>query len=462
MVILARLLTPEDFGLVGMVTAITGVFALVKEAGLSDAAVQSATLTQEQMSTLFWINLTLGCCLALICAGSAPAIATFYGEPRLVDIMLVLAVSFVFTGLATQHRAVLARHMRIQTLAVVEILALVASVVTSVSLAALGSGYWALVAAAVILPASNAAGFWFISGWVPGRPRPNCGIAQLLRYGSTVTLNSIVVYIAYNAEKVLLGRFWGAEALGIYGRAYQLITLPTESLKWSVGLAAFPALCRAQDHPDRFRNLFLRLYGAFLSMSLPITAACALSAEDVVLVMLGPKWSEVADIFRLLSPTILAFALINPLGWVLFATGRVSRSLKVALLIASVTLLAFALTINSGPKGVALGFSTAMLILTIPIILWATLDTTITSRDVVWAVAPPAASIVVASVLVFLLWPWLSFIQVPLLRLATTCATLFAAHFIILLVVFGQAPVYMRVMEEAGLWGSKDKTQEGQ
>src|SRR5262245_48522533 len=194
MVILARLLTPEDFGLVGMVMAVTGFVALFKEAGLSDAAIQSASLSQDQMSTLFWINVALGCGLALVCAASSHAIADFYGEPRLVGIMLVLATSFVFMGLAAQHRALLARNLRIRALAILEIFALVASVVASIALAALGWGYWALVVGAVLLPAASAAGVWLISGWMPGGPRRQCGVWQLLRYGGTVTLNSVVVY----------------------------------------------------------------------------------------------------------------------------------------------------------------------------------------------------------------------------------------------------------------------------
>src|SRR5262245_18148512 len=456
MVILARLLTPEDFGLVGMVMAVTGFVALFKEAGLSDAAIQSASLSQDQMSTLFWINVALGCGLALVCAASSHAIADFYGEPRLVGIMLVLATSFVFMGLAAQHRALLARNLRIRALAILAIFALVASVVASIALAALGWGYWALVVGAVLLPAASAAGVWLISGWMPGGPRRQCGVWQLLRYGGTVTLNSVVVYVAYNAEKVLLGRFWGAEALGIYGRAYQLVNMPTECLKSAIGLAAFPALCRVQGEPDRFRSLCIQIYSACLAISLPITVACALFAEDIVLVLLGPKWRDVTEVFRLLSPTILAFALVNPFGWLLFAIGRVARSLNIALLIAPVTLLAFAFGVGYGPQGVAVAFSAAMLVLVAPIILWAKHDTKVTGRDVLRAVASPTLSVLIGAALVVLLWPWISSVHTPLLKLTLACAVLFGGHFIALLVVFKQAPIYVRMLRHAGLWRFAD------
>ena len=462
MVILARLLTPEDFGLIGMVMAFTGLVALIKDAGLSDAAIQSESINQDQMSTLFWINVALGCGLALVCATSGHLIADFYGEPRLVAITLALATTFVFMGLTTQHRAVLLRHLRIRALAVIDILALLASLLASIALAAVGFGYWALVAGAVILPAFSAAAIWLISGWVPGKPHRNCGIGKLVRYGGTVTLNIVAVYVAYNADKVLLGRYWGAEALGIYGRAYQLVNMPTESLKSAIGLAAFPALSRVQGQPDRFRSLFIRLYSAFLGISFPITAACALFAEDIVLVFLGPKWHDVTDVFRLLSPTILAFALVNPFGWLLFASGRVARSLKIALLIAPVTLLAFALGIGYGPQGVAVGFSAAMLVLVAPIILWAKHDTNITSRDVVWAVAHPAGAALIGAALAILLWPWINLVHLPLLRLTVACSVVFGGHFIALLVVFRQWPVYARMLQQAGLWRSQGTAARGE
>src|SRR5207302_9748284 len=143
---------------------------------------------------------------------------------------------------------------------------------------------------------------------------------SMLWFGGTVTLNNVVVYLAYNVDKVLLGRFWGAEALGVYGRAYQLINLPTENLNSTIGLVAFPALSRVQNDPVRLKSYFLKGYSLFLSLVLPITVACGLFAEDIIRVFLGAQWHEAARIFRLLAPTILAFAVVHPCGWLMQAT----------------------------------------------------------------------------------------------------------------------------------------------
>lgn len=458
MVILARLLAPEDFGLVGMVTAITGFMGLFKEAGLSDAAVQGPSVNQDQLSMLFWINVTLGCGLGLLCVASAHAVAAFYGEPRLVWIMLATGVSFVFAGLATQHRAVLRRQLRIHQLAMIDVVALTVSIGLSIAMAATGWGYWALVASAIMLPAVTAVGVWLAAAWIPSRPRRRSGVRRMLVYGGTITLNSVVVYLAYNVEKVLLGRFWGAEALGIYGRAYQLVDLPTNTLHSTLGSVAFPALSRVQTDPERFRRYFLRIYTFFLSVAVPITVASAIFADDIVYVFLGPKWEAAASVFRLLAPTILAFGLINPFGWVLFANGRVGRSLKIALMIAPMTILGCVFGLGYGPTGVAIGFSTAMALLVAPVVFLATQDTLITFRDTVAAVTPAAGSVVVGIAATLLSWPWVSEIGWPLLRLTLANSILFGTYLVVLLVPFGQGRIYVTLLQETGLWPAWSRT----
>ena len=129
-----------------------------------------------------------------------------------------------------------------------------------------------------------------------------------------------------NFEKVLLGRFWGADAIGIYGRAYQLINIPTDNLNSAAGEVAFSALSRLQDDPSRLKSYFLKGYSLVLALTLPITIACALFADDMIFVLLGPKWKDAAAIFRLLAPTILVFAIANPLSWLLSSIGLVGRS----------------------------------------------------------------------------------------------------------------------------------------
>src|SRR5258705_441721 len=136
--------------------------------------------------------------------------------------------------------------MRFGALAAISIVALVLSTSVGIGMALTGFGYWALVGATLSSAAINMFALWVATGWIPGKPERKSGVRSMLKYGGALTLNGLVVYLTTNADKVLLGRVWGAEALGIYGRAYQLVNLPTENLFSTIGGVAFPALSRLQ------------------------------------------------------------------------------------------------------------------------------------------------------------------------------------------------------------------------
>jgi PST family polysaccharide transporter len=371
MIVMARLVSPEDFGLQGMVAAITGFMMVFRDCGLSMATVQRKEITHEQTSTLFWINVAIGALITLILVLLSPALSSFYREPRLNAVSMVMALTFLFNGFAIQHQALLQRQMRFVAIAISDNISLLISMAVGVCMAVSGYGYWALVGMAVSAPLTAAICLWIALPWRPGLPRRNAGVRQMLHFGGTITCNTLIVYVGYNIEKVLLGRFWGAEALGLYGRAYQLANLATEQLSSAITNVAFPAYARIQGEADRLKRAFLKSYSLLISLTIPCIVCCALFSEEIVQVLLGRKWNEAAPIFRLLSPVILALSLINPFGPLLQATGRVGRSLKMALVIAPVVIAGILMGLHHGPIGVATGYSSALMILVIPCVAWA-------------------------------------------------------------------------------------------
>ncbi len=457
--VLARLLDPKDFGLLGMVTAFTGVLSLFRDFGLSAAAIQLDTVTEEQSSTLFWTNVSVGAILTAIAISSAPMVSTFYHEPRLLKVTAVVATGFLFNGIGVQHSAILQRQMRFSALALIDIVSLVVSSFIAISAAWAGFGYWALVAMTVCLPLVTTIGLWLASGWIPGLPRRRIGMGSMMRFGATLTLNSLVVYVASNFEKILLGRYLGAEVLGIYGRAYQLIRIPTDNLNSGVGEVAFAALSRLQDDPSRLRSYFLKGYSLVLACTLPITIACALFAQDMILVLLGAKWKDAVPIFRFLAPTILAFAILNPLGWLLSSLGLVGRGLKIALVIAPLMIASYILGLPYGPTGVALAYSTVMMLWIVPAIFWCVKGTIISFRDISLTVSRPAASIIPAAGLAFGANIFLSHVSSTLFRLVLECAVLLFVYTGILLFVAGEKSFYLdlfRSLRPSSLVKKKD------
>jgi O-antigen/teichoic acid export membrane protein len=444
MAIMARLLDPADFGLVAMATIGTGIYGLFATAGLSSATVQQATITDEQISTLFWINLGVGILLAIMCAASAPVLVAFYHEPRLFWVTVAIGAGFVLNAAGVQHSALLQRQLSYVTLTVVELLSQVGSIVAAIGMALAGFGYWALVAAAIVAPAISSACMWLATAWIPGAPRSGRATLPMLRFGGTMTLNGLVVYVAYNLDKVLLGRFWGADALGIYGRAYQLVTIPTDNLNWAVGGVAFSALSRLQHDPVRLRNYFLKGYTLVVSLTIPATIFCAFFSKDIVLLILGPKWLEAAVILRLLSPTVLIFGMINPTSWLLLSVGLQGRSLAIALVIAPLVIAAYFVGLPYGPKGVAIAFSAAMTLWVVPHLVWCLHGTAISLSDILWAISRPFMSGMVAAVVAVQVQ--FEGVGTPLMKLLLEGGIMFSVYFLMLLFVMGQRAFYLDLL----------------
>jgi O-antigen/teichoic acid export membrane protein len=395
--LLARLLDPDHFGLVGMVTGITGIFVIFKDAGLSMATVQREHVTHEQVSTLFWCNMAVGVVLATMTAGMAPALVAFYHEPRLFPITIALGSMFIFTAASVQHQALLQRRMRFAVLGVIDVVSVVVSVSVGIGLAIAGLRYWALVGMTIGLPLANVLCLWIANPWRPGRPRRGANVRSMLRFGGTVTLNQILVYIAYNADRVLLGRYWGATVLGVYGRAQALVNLPTSQLNSAIGSVALPTLSRLQSDPDRRNRYFLQGYELVLSLTVPITLTSIIFAHEIIQLLLGPKWLGAVPTFRLLAPATLAIAFINPFGWLLFARGQVERSLYMSFVLTPSMLLAYFLGLHYGAVGVATGYSAVMAVITIPFIQWSRAGGSITAMDVVHSVKRPIGAGLLAS-----------------------------------------------------------------
>jgi O-antigen/teichoic acid export membrane protein len=446
--VLARLLSPRDFGIVAMMTVMTGFFDVMSCAGLSSAMVQSPTISDQQRTNLFWISTGFGVVLGLLCMSASPLVASFYGEPRLIWVAPAFALILLLNGIAGQHSALLERQLRYTTLTSLDLAGQFVNATVSIVLAVCGVGYWALVFGLLAQALCVTTGYWTATGWMPGLPHRAAPVGPLIRFGATVTLNGLTVFIAYNIEKILIGRYWGASALGIYGRAYQLINLPTASINQAVANVALSSLSRVQHDPARQRNYFLKAYSLLLSLTAPLTIFCALFGGDIVAVALGPHWAEAVPVFRLLTPTVLIFGIINPLWALLLSSGLQKRSLYLSLAICPLMICAVVIGIPYGPTGVAFAVSTAMSLWLVPHVLWCLKDTPVSPRDLVTAVSRPLAAALVAGGVAALAHSQLLGLEWPIVRLALTGIVMVTVHLGVLLFILGERRAYLDVFRE--------------
>jgi PST family polysaccharide transporter len=367
-VILARLLSPRDFGLVAMVTTVTGFLGVFKDAGLSIATVQRERITHAQVSNLFWINIGISFLSSLVVAASAPLIAAFYHDGRLVSITLFLSTTFLLSGSTIQHQALLKRQMRFKAIAFIEIGCMAVGIVVGISLALLRYGYWSLVGSALSMEATGLLLTWSVSQWRPRLPSRRSGIRPLLGFGTHLTLSSLVFYLARGMDNVLIGRFYGPASVGLYSRASALLMRPIEQFLGPVNAVFVPALSRLQSQPERYRTTFLRLYEAVALAGFIFTAWFLALAHPLTLVLLGRKWEQATIIFGGFTIAALAVPLAGASTWLFTSQGRGRDMLTAGSINACVTVLSFVVGLPFGPVGVAMAFSISGPLVRLPIL----------------------------------------------------------------------------------------------
>ena len=362
-VVLARLLTPADFGLVAMVATITGLGQAFADLGLSEATIQRKEITNDQVSTLFWINLAIGVGLMLVTMGLAPFLAWFYRDARLVGITLMLSLTFLFGGLRVQADAVLKRQMRFSSLAVRDIISYLVAVPTAIILAMKGASYWALVALPLTLNFTQMSLSWLMVNWRPGLPRRDAEVGSMIAFGGNVAASYLILNVSRSADNVLIGWHWGAGPLGLYSRAYNLLMLPVRQLSTPAGSVAVPAFSRTQDDPERFARYYLRTVNLILWISAPVFGYLFVAAHPVITLMLGHQWGEAAPVFQILTISALGQLLLDSTTWLLVSRGQSRRLLKLLLIFSPILVCSYAVGLPFGIKGVAFSGSVVMLLI---------------------------------------------------------------------------------------------------
>ncbi|MGH6914895.1 MAG: lipopolysaccharide biosynthesis protein, partial [Geminicoccales bacterium] len=302
--VLARLLDPEAYGLLAMVFVFTSFLGLFQDMNLSLATVQKERITHAQVSTIYWINVAVSCAIALVLVCMSPLIAWLYGEPRLTGIALLLTLPIVIRGIGAQHQALLRRKMRFGTLTAIDVGAMATGYLTAVMLAWHGYGYWSLVWLHIANASAVVAMNWIGTGWRPGKPVRGSGVRAMVAFGTSLTGYSIVRFTARSMDNAVIGWYWGAAAVGLYSKSRDLLGPVTNYLTSPIGAVAMPSLSRLTKDVPKYRSTFRRLAEKIACVTLPVAALVACTSNEIVGIVLGPKWVGAAPILAVLAVLI--------------------------------------------------------------------------------------------------------------------------------------------------------------
>ena len=344
-----------------MVTALTGLAQGFADLGLSEATIQREGISRKQVSTLFWINVSIGAALMLSTAGAAPVLAWFYRDPRLRNITLVVSLTFLIGGLRVQHDALLRRQMRFTALAIRDIASTVLGVSVAITMAWKGAGYWAIVAFPLTTNFCQMALSWVMVRWIPGVPQRNVNIRSMVGFGGNVAFAYVLLNLLRSVDQVLIGRFWGSGPLGLYSRAYNLMMLPARQLNGPVSAVAVPAFSRIQKEPELFARYYLRTMNLMMWITAPIFGFLFVAAEPVIVLVLGSRWKDAAPVFKLLAISALAQVAHSSTVWVFISRGEPKRLVTLTIVLCPFLIATYLIGLPFGIKGVALFGSLGLL-----------------------------------------------------------------------------------------------------
>jgi O-antigen/teichoic acid export membrane protein len=443
-ILLARLLLPEDFGLITMVTSINGILLQLRDIGLADAVIQSKAVNQKQMSTLFWINALANAGISVVVVALSPLIAGFYNEPRIKLISIILSLTFIFYGLSDLHFALLKRNMNFGSIAISQLTSNFISNFVAVILAWRGFGYWSLVARNVALAICMVAVAWIACRWRPGLPARGAGTKPFLFFGANSIGYLAVNYFTRNLDKTMVGKRFGAIPLGFYDKAFSLFITPVSQLTSALHHVAVTTLSKLRDEPEEYKRYFLGAIQIIAFFGMPVCAYLCAMSNDVVVLLLGPKWLNTAELFFILTASGGMHIIYSTQEWLHVSLGRSDRWLRWGVFALIVTVAGYFIGFLISMKAVAISYSVSVYALTWPAIAYAGKPIGLKFRDVISAFWRYFVAAAVAGLVCWVLIGIFKGLNSSALRLAIGLAIYVGAYLLGVMALHGSAKPLVR------------------
>jgi len=364
-IILARLLNPSDFGLLAMVMVFSGFAQLFSEMGLGAALIQKLDLDDRHLNSVFWVNIITGLALTAIFILLAPVIASFYNEPGLRILTIVISANFAIGSLKVVQYALLQKEMRFKSLAFIEVTSVFLSGATAVSMAVAGFGVWSLVIQVIILNAVSVIMTWFMHKWKPSFLFNFSALKELIGYSFNLLGFNIFDYWVGKLHDLVIGKYLGSFLLGIYNRAFMLMTFPVIQISRVISRVMFPALSLVQKDKQRAKKIYLRAIRMIALVSFPIMITLFVLAEPYIIVVYGEKWRAVIPVLRIFCITGLGQSIGTTVGWIYISQGRTDIMFRWGGFAGIVRIIGLIIGFKWGIIGIASAY-----VLTSYVILW--------------------------------------------------------------------------------------------
>ena len=367
-VILARLLQPEDFGLIAIATIFIILIGFLTEFGSGSAIVHSQELGQKEMSSIFWFTLLVGVMTTVTGVLIAPLVSLFFGEIRLGPILMVLSFSFFFTSLYIVQQSILIKRLDFKYLYVVRIVCIVLSGSLAIILAYKGYGVWSLVGGMLVEDMLTAILLWFSGRWFPSWHFRWGEVRSILKFSMNYLGYNIVNFLSERVPHILIGKFLGTEALGFFTIAQRLIAFPVESSSVMANSVLFPVFSKIQTENIRIRELYLQAMKHIGFIVLPLMIGISITAPELIRVVFGEKWMPAIFLLQLLSFAGIIQTFIATNGVLYLSKGKTDIQFHMSLLLLFVTAASVYIGLMWGIQGATISYAAASVVIFYPLL----------------------------------------------------------------------------------------------
>lgn len=358
-IVLARLLTPEAYGLIAMVLVFTGFASLLSDVGLGSALVQRQDLKSVHFNSVYWCNIGLGLLLAVVLFISAEQISSFYGQPQLEPIVRILSLGFVIGAASLVHRQVLVKSMAFKYLALADFLGMAGSGLIAIYLARVGFGFWALVFQQI----SNSLIIFFtvasVSGWKPEKEFSKEALKELFSFSVYVFLTRLLQYAAMRVDKLITGKYLGANSVGLIDKAQSMMLFPLQNISHTISGVMFPALSSLQGDREKVKRVYLKCIQAVAFLTFPMMAGMFTVSESFILGVLGEHWSELIPVFQVFCLAGIINSIATITGAVYLSQGASKLQFRVNLITRPLVIVCVVIGLLWGVIGVVWGIVVA-------------------------------------------------------------------------------------------------------
>ena len=361
-IFLVRLLSPEAFGLIGMVTVLTGFATIFIDVGFGSALIQKKSVSQLELSSVFWFNIAVGALLTLLFFTVAPLVADFYEQPLLFPLTRILSLSFLLGSFGTVQKTILAKDINFKAPFKIQAYVQPIAAIVTLAMAYYGWGVWALVVQVILSTALTSLALWLSSTWRPSMAFRWSALQSMFGFSLNLLGNDTLNYWVRNVDNLLVGRYLGTAELGIYSKSYSILTLPLRNISRVVSKVLFPSLARVQDQKEKVKAIYLKIIRTISLISFPLMMGLLVVSDRFVPLVYGEQWVSMIPLVQVFCVLGMFQSVGHAISNLYLSQGRSDLMFRVGTVLRVFLIMAIVVGLRWGILGVAISYTTMSIV----------------------------------------------------------------------------------------------------